>query len=479
MVRRRSSTLSSRFAWRAAALTVVVVGAVGIASVLFWQGQVEQAVEDGVADHLAALETEMDLGAVDPSSTAMPVVLPTPEQFVQVITPGGHVIATSSELASVGPVLEAGAVVSAAPGYYVGEIADPRSGSDVALIMARRITVDDTELIGIVGASLQPVASARSNALLILAFGVPLLAAAIGWGVWLAVTYALRPVNELAHRADSVAKGSAPWRLEVTPETVELHSLAESLDALLDHLRENFESERRFLDDASHELRTPIAVARGELDLLRPQVRNNPELAEAVASSIEELDRLDRLAADLLLLARARGSRPVSTRCDLAGIARRATGTVLKEPGQREVHVRVGGAAFALGDETALTRVFLNTVANAVAHCAESVSITLTEEGNTAVATILDDGPGFPDEMTGSTFPRFATGRGRRTGGTGLGLAIAAAIVEAHGGDIVADNPPSGGARVTVRLPAANDGVARADPARSLRSHAGSAAEVG
>jgi signal transduction histidine kinase len=478
MTRSRRRTLSSRFAWRAAALTAVVVGVVGVASLLFWQDQVESAVEDGVADHLAALEAELDLAAVGSLDTASPVVLPTPEQFVQVITPDGRVVATSSELARVGPVLEARDVLASAPADYVGEINDPRSQGESALVMARRIEVDGSDLIGIVGASLNPVAAARSSALLILAIGIPLLAAIIGYGVWLAVTYALRPVNELAHRADDVAKGAAPWKLGVGPDTIELHSLAQSLDALLDHLRESFESERRFLDDASHELRTPIAVARGELDLLRPQVSGAPDLAEAVESAIEELDRLDRLAADLLLLARARGSRPALSRCDLAGLARRATSTVLKEPGQRDVHVRVLGSAFARGDENALTRVFLNTVANAVAHCRDDVSIDLSEQGETALAVITDDGSGFPAEMTGSSFPRFATGRGRRTGGTGLGLAIAAAIVEAHGGHVKAENLPDGGARVIVQLPAANSPISGDEMSQGRDSQIGSKAEV-
>ena len=434
-------------------LTAFLVGALGMASLLFWQGQVRQAVADGVADHLSALEAELDLAGVDPLNSAIPVVLPTPEQFVQVITTEGRVVATSSELATVGPVLDAGAVASRAPNDYIAEIADPRSTDDVALIMARPMEVDEVGLIGIVGASLQPVRSARTATLFILVFGIPLLAAGIGYGVWLAVTYALRPVNLLAQRADAVAKGSAPWSLDVNPDTIELNSLARSLDALLDHLRDAFESERRFLDDASHELRTPIAVARGELDLVRSQLPEMPELVSGVESSIEEIDRLDRLASDLLQLARARGSRPQLSMCDLAGIARRSTNTLLKEPDQRDVPVRIRGAASAMGDETALSRVFVNTIANGITHCDREVLVDIAEEGDEAIVSILDDGPGFPEEMTGSTFPRFATGRGRRAGGTGLGLAIAAAIIEAHGGRIHATNPPSGGARVLIVLP--------------------------
>lgn len=456
MIRRATRTLSMRFAWRAAATTILVVGAVGGASVAFWQGELQDAVESGVADHLRALEAELDLAAIDPAAGAVPVILPTPERFVQVVTPGGRVVAASSELASVGPLLPTADVLAAAPDDYVTEIGDPSGNGHRALVMARRINVDGVGLVGIVGASHEPAAAATSTMLWILVIGGPLLGVAIGYGVWLAVTFALRPVSSLATKADSVAKGSAPWSLDVEPDTVEMSALAQSLDALLEHLRHSFESERRFLDDASHELRTPIAVARGELDLLRHEVADVPVAAAAVASSIEELDRLDRLAADLLMLARVRGSHVPAGSCDLAGILRRATGTVMRESHQRRVNVRVRGTAMTIGDENSLERAFRNIVANAIANCRDEVEVNLSEMDGEASIVIADDGPGFPAEMTGSSFPRFATGRSRRADGTGLGLAIASAIFAAHSGSLVAENQPGGGARVMVRLPAAS-----------------------
>ena len=114
------------------------------------------------------------------------------------------------------------------------------------------------------------------------------------------------------------------------------------------------------------------------------------------------------------------------------------------------------GTASTIGDENSLERAFRNIVANAVASCHDDVEVSLSETDGEASIVIADDGPGFPAEMTGSSFPRFATGRGRRNGGTGLGLAIASAIVAAHGGELLAENRESGGARVTVRLPSAS-----------------------
>lgn len=444
-----------RFAWRAATLTVVLVGAVSVASLLFWQDRVRDAVEDGVEAHLKALETELDLAAVDLASTSTPVILPTPEQFVQVITPTGRVVAASSELVTAGPVLLPGDVSSLPEQGLTVQMTDPRDSDQEALIRARSLDVNGTELIGVVGASLRPVTEARGTAIRILVIGVPLLAIVIGYGVWLAVTYAIRPVTSLAREADSLAKGFGPWELSTKPETVELRSLAESLEGLLDHIRAVFEAERRFLDDASHELRTPIAVARGELDLLRSSVSDDLGQTEALSSSIEELDRLDRLAADLLVLARTRGSRPEVMRpADLGGIARRAGAAVMRQPGQRSVDVRIHGDARTVGDEEALARAFLNLVGNAVRHCRTAVDVHLFYEGDKACSLVVDDGPGFPPELIGNSFERFASGRDRRRPGAGLGLAIASAIVKAHGGTLTTSNVIDGGGAVTVRVPA-------------------------
>ena len=123
MALRARHTLRARFAWRAALATAVVVAAVGIASVLYWEAQVKEAIEAGVSDHLRALEAELDLAAISPYSATEPVVLPTPERFVQVVTPAGRVVAASSELASLGPVLSF-AEVATTSNDYVAEIAD-------------------------------------------------------------------------------------------------------------------------------------------------------------------------------------------------------------------------------------------------------------------------------------------------------------------------------------------------------------------
>ena len=116
--------------------------------------------------------------------------------------------------------------------------------------------------------------------------------------------------------------------------------------------------------------------------------------------------------------------------------------------------MRVHGDATTVGDEEALTRVFLNLVANAVRHCRASVDVHLSHQDGAACALVVDDGPGFPPEMIGDSFERFATRYDGRRPGAGLGLAIASAIVKAHGGTLATGSVEDGGGAVTVRLPA-------------------------
>lgn len=451
----RTRTLRGRFALRAGLATLVISVAIGLATGLFWGAQVREAVRDGVAGHLRALAAELDLAPVSVRPGTPPVVLPAPEQFVQVIDLDGRVVAASSELAARGPLIDIDAMPGDS-GTIEVIVDDPRAPGNDALVMAEEIDVAGARYIGVVGASLQRVESSRRLLVLLIGIGGPSLALLIGAGVWASVTYALRPVEHLAAEAEHLATGRGPWRIGVEPDTDELVRLAERFDDLLAHIGETFDRERRFLDDASHELRTPIAVARAELDLALGSSAGMPEVGDALRSSIQELDRLDRLAADLLVMARARGAdRGSFTPCELGGIARRAAAGVMRGPGRRHVKVGVQGAAEVLGDPQALERVFVNLVSNAVDHARANVAVTLSSTGREAAAVVTDDGPGFPDEVLDHALLRFSRDRSRRGLGAGLGLAIAAEIVAAHGGSIEAATTADGGARVSIRLPTA------------------------
>lgn len=446
-----SRTLRGRFAWRAGLITLLLSVTLGLGTGFFWEAQVREAIRDGVTGHLRALEAELDLAPESFEPGSRPMILPAPEQFVQVVGLDGRVIAASSELAAAEPLID---ITGFNGEGFERVVDDPRASESDALVMASQIDIDGGTYIGIVGASLERVAANRRLLLWLVGLGAPALAVLIATGVWMSVSYALKPVQLMAAEADRLAAGRGPWKIGVEPDTEELVLLSDRLAELLAHIRQTFDRERQFLDDASHELRTPIAVARAELDLARGQVGDDAEAQAALRSSIEELDHLDRLAADLLVMARARGGDRTSIHpCDLAGIARHAVAGVMRKTDRPEVRAVVRGAAEVIGDPGALERAFVNVVANAVDHADSEVEVALSAAADHAVVEVTDDGPGFPPDVLDRALDRFFRAQDRRQRGTGLGLAIAADIVAAHDGTLGILNLEDGGARVTIRLP--------------------------
>jgi two-component system OmpR family sensor kinase len=230
----------------------------------------------------------------------------------------------------------------------------------------------------------------------------------------------------------------------------EVRRLAENEHRLL-------ERQRGFIRDASHELRTPITIARGHAELMARDARGT-QVGEDAQVVLDELGRLERISERLLLLATAEqpgllALEPVRADAFVRDLARRWVPTA---PRRWEVAVGATGELLADADRLALALDAL--LENAVQHTGEGdrIRVEARPEGGDLVVEVTDSGPGIPPEQLGRIFERFARadpGRGRRTGGTGLGLAIARAIVEAHGGTISAESEPGAGATFRVRLP--------------------------
>ncbi|HWO69365.1 MAG TPA: HAMP domain-containing sensor histidine kinase [Actinomycetota bacterium] len=230
----------------------------------------------------------------------------------------------------------------------------------------------------------------------------------------------------------------------------EVRRLAESEHRLL-------ERQRDFIRDASHELRTPITVARGYAELIAQEGAGS-QAGEDARVLLDELARLERMSERLLLLATAEQPRllslaPVRAGAFLRDLVRRWAPTA---PRRWEVAVDVEGEVLADADRLALALDAL--LENAVDHTGEGdrIRVAARAEGGDLVVEVSDTGPGIPPDQLGRIFERFARadqGRSRRAGGTGLGLAIARAVVEAHGGTISAESEPGAGAVFRVRLP--------------------------
>jgi signal transduction histidine kinase len=251
-----------------------------------------------------------------------------------------------------------------------------------------------------------------------------------------------------------VTETGVPRDLPVPPARDEVRSLAVTLNDMLSRLAEAQQRQRDLVSDTAHELRSPIASIRAQLEVAldHPEGLDWPEMARDVHA---DTLRLARLTEDLLLLARLDERQLRRKPVDLAVVcesvaARYATARV-------PVTAETAGPCVVAGDADALSRVLVNLLDNAVRHAASRVCVSTRADGGWAVLTVADDGPGIPAEDTERAFGRFsrldnARSRAGSTEGSGLGLAIVRSTAEAHGGSArLGDAGP--GLRATVRLP--------------------------
>jgi two-component system OmpR family sensor kinase len=233
---------------------------------------------------------------------------------------------------------------------------------------------------------------------------------------------------------------------------------------MLARLETALERERRFVDDASHELRTPLALHRAELEVALRHASGERELREAIASSIEESDRLIQLAEDLLVIARSEKgelavSREVQPVAELFAAVRERFRARAEQSGRDLVIAGADGLEVE-GDLLRLEQALTNMVDNALRHGDGDVRLWARHRDARVELHVSDSGSGFPPEFLPRAFERFSRGdAARSSGGTGLGLAIVETIAVAHGGRAQARNDPgSGGADVWIEIPSGRAG---------------------
>lgn len=297
----------------------------------------------------------------------------------------------------------------------------------------------------------------------LLAIGGPVLLALASGLAWSLSGAALRPVESMRRQAAAISVGELKTRL-ATPQTAdEIANLARTLNEMLDRLEQAFERERRLVDDASHELRTPLGILKAEIELALRRSRSPQELTAALVSAGEEVDRMNRLAEDLLVLARSdRGKLSLYKSPQVAASLVQATVARFETLAKRKgitFRVDLSKDLTVSADELRLQQALGNLVANALAHTPSGGEILVSAErhpnGEFALC-VTDSGPGFPEAFIRHAFDPFArpsAGRSRQDGGVGLGLAIVKGIAVAHGGSVTAANRPEGGAAVTLRIP--------------------------
>ncbi|MFD8271702.1 ATP-binding protein [Streptomyces flaveolus] len=310
-------------------------------------------------------------------------------------------------------------------------------------------TRDKSRLTVYAGAPLSAEHGAVDTALTVMLIGFPALLAVVAWVTWLVTRRALRPVEGIRREMAAITASEDLARRVPVPGTHdEVARLASTTNETLAALESSVERQRRFVADASHELRSPIASLRTQLEVAAA----HPELLD-LDGAVEDTVRLQRLAADLLLLARLdAGERPADARVDLAALAR------AQAQGRAGVDVRAGGAVAVAGSRGQLERVLANLLDNAQRHARSAVEVSVRRDGDVAVAAVADDGEGVPAADRERIFERFVrldAARSRDDGGAGLGLAIARDVAVRHGGTLTVRDAPAGGALFELRLPVA------------------------
>ena len=449
LARRVLAVLGSvRLRTTVAAMAVVglalAVGAAGMMATL--QGRLLDEVEAGAERRAEEVAADLERGRSPDLS-----VTDDDEEFVQILA-GASVEAASGNLRAGSPVAAAGGV----DGRQVDvDVDDDRERFVVAV---ESVEGDGRDRRVLVGRSVEDVSDAVSAVWSLLRLGLPMLVALVGVTTWWVVGRAFRPVARIRREVEEITAAEIHRRVPVPPAHDEIGRLAETMNHMLARLDGAQQRQRRFVADASHELRSPVSSLRQHAEVARTYGQDGEarELADVV---LAESTRMARLIDDLLLLARSdEGSagqrvQPV----DVDDLVFEEVDRLRRET-ELHVDVRSVGAARVLGRPLELRRVLRNLGDNAARHAGATIRFSLGTHGGEVVLGVDDDGPGIPPEDRARVLERFVRldeSRARDAGGAGLGLAIVQTVVTSHGGSLVITESGLGGARVEVRLPEA------------------------
>ncbi|MFI5895009.1 sensor histidine kinase [Actinoplanes sp. NPDC051513] len=407
------------------------------------------AANDRAAQVAAALKTGSDLTTLlRPSARDRTVV--------QVLDASGRVEAASDALSGQAAI----SALRPSPGERFKQQRHlPGAHDEPFWIVAQGATSPSGDRVVLVAQSLDLVDDGTDAVLAALLLGLPLLALIVGCATFLFVGRTLRPVEAMRRQAATITARNLHERLPVPATDDEIAALASTMNTMLDRIEASSAAQRRFVGDASHELRSPLATVQANADLL-----DTTDLPGNAARSVGRIQiesaRMARLVEDLLLLARL-DNLPVRRQdVDLDDLVytERERLAVLHP----QLNVRASFEPVRVsGDPDALLRVVRNLVDNSARHAKANVTISVGSRDAYAEIVIGNDGPPIPAEERERIFDRFVRlddSRSRADGGTGLGLSIARDIVSAHGGTLTVDDLDKGTAmRIRLSLPTASN----------------------
>jgi signal transduction histidine kinase len=441
-----------------AAMALVLIG-VGFFLYFRLEARLDESIDNGLrsrAGEVSALAStpERALGGSHNAS-----LIESSESFAQVLTRGGRIVDSTPQLGD-RRVLSRPQLAQAAASPTFFERAGLPGIDANARLLAAPIDTPAGKLVVAVGSSLGDRNDALDGLAALFLIGGPvalLLASLVGY---LAAGAALRPVEEMRKRAAAISAREPEERLPIPPAKDQLQRLGLTLNEMLARIDATLERERRFVDDASHELRTPLTLHKTELELALRHGESEEELRAAIASGLEEVDRLVQLAEDLLVVARSEDGKLALAReqlsvTDLLSTVAERFRARASESG-RPLIVDSEAGVLIEGDRLRLEQALTSMIDNALRHGEGEVRIWAATDGGGVRLHVSDRGSGFPPEFTPRAFERFSRADAARgQGGTGLGLAIVETIALAHGGRAGTANNPDGGADVWIEIPAA------------------------
>ena len=418
----------------------LVVGAAGLIAAL------RRTMVDELTEAAQAQAADV-VGQLEAGRPPVLEVAGADEQLIQVMTPAGAVVAASPNMAG------RPAVVRLAPGQSA-RVVTPLDDDEFVAVAEGAQTSDGPRIV-LVARALVDVLDTTTVITRLLVIGLPLMVAVVALTTWFAVGRALAPVEAIRCEVDAISAAQLHRRVPRPKADDEIGRLAATMNRMLERLESARNSQRRFVSDASHELRSPITTIRqhAEVALAHPEHVTAAELAEVV---LAEQQRMQRLVEDLLLLARVDEHVPLTRAAvDLDDLAFEE-GHRLRSATSKRVDTSGVNAVRVQGDADALRRMLRNVAENAVRHASSRVDVTLVERGEEVVLTIDDDGPGIPATERARVLQRFVRldeARSRDEGGSGLGFSIVDEVVRAHGGSMSIEQSPLGGARIVITLP--------------------------
>ncbi|RSN01939.1 two-component sensor histidine kinase [Nonomuraea sp. WAC 01424] len=441
-IRGRLTTLATLVAAVVLAVTATLTLTLGPDNL---HGLVETRVELAVR----RVASEARAGQLSPTLEA-----PARVQLLQVVSADGRVIASSPGLRGqrlTGIQVDKPETIYSTESTLTG-LRDEKEAQ--YLIMAIQVHTPSGELVTVYGASsLSDVNRALSwlNAMVFL--GTPMVLVIVAGITWVVVASALRPVERIRAELAEITGRDLSRRVSVSDTGDEITDLAATTNHTLDRLERSAETQRRFVADASHELRSPISALRTQLEVAN-SYPDETDWPATGARALAAAERLTGIIDELLMLARldagAIPDRRIVDLCRLAeaGVRRRAGGKI-------PIVLDTCGRALVLGSPVQLDRLLTNLLDNATRHAASRIDLRIWVEGDHVYISVTDDGDGIPPEDRERVFERFTrleAARRKEKGGSGLGLPLSREICASHGGTLkVADHSP--GARLIARLP--------------------------